>query len=373
LEAVSVAAVRGGAQGTAQRMDEANLKQARILIVDDQPANVLLLQSLLEVSEFANVVSTTDSSQVLSLCAGDEPDLILLDLQMPAPDGFEVMRQLEPWTKASIPIPILVLTADNTRESKTRALSVGASDFLTKPVDTTEVVLRVKNLLTMRFLQLELRSHNVVLEQRVLERTRDLEEARSELVERLALAAEYRDDATRDHARRVGRLSGLMAARLGLPDETVESIRRGAPLHDVGKLAVPDSILLKPEGLTPDEREAMKVHAAVGGEILGRSRSPLLRMSEEIALTHHEWWDGTGYPHGLKGEEIPLSGRIVAAADVFDALTHRQSYKDAWPVERAITEIHRLSGRQFDPRVVETLIAVAGEVAPPAERVRRVA
>jgi len=346
-------------------LDAGALKGSRILIVDDQPQNVMLLERLLAVDGYTAVTSTTDSSQVLSLAAELDPDLILLDLQMPQPNGFQVMQQLEPWTRGSVRLPILVLTADGTRDAKTRALSVGASDFLTKPFDTTEVLLRVANLLTTRLLQLELRDQNVLLEQRVRERTRELEEARLEILERLARASEYRDDATGKHAARVGALSAVLAEGVGLPTETVELIERAAPLHDVGKIAVSDSILLKPGKLTPDEFEAMKVHASVGGEILGRSRSPLLRMSEEIAVTHHEWWDGSGYPVGLKGEEIPISGRIVALADAYDALTHVRPYREAWPRERALAEVRRLSGRQFDPQLVPLL---AGHVEAATDR-----
>lgn len=351
-------------------MEASALKQSRILVVDDQPQNVMLLERLLGVSEYTSVRSTSDSGQVLTLCAELEPDIVLLDLQMPHPDGFEIMRQLEPWTQGPTRLPILVLTADGTRETKTRALSVGASDFLTKPFDTTEVLLRVANLLTTRLLQLELRDQNVLLEQRVRdrtqtlrERTHELEEARLEILDRLARAAEYRDDATGEHARRVGRLAALLAERAGLPRETVELIERAAPLHDVGKVAVSDLILLKRGKLTPDEFGAMKAHTLVGGELLGRSVSPLLRMSEEIALTHHEWWDGSGYPSGLSREQIPISGRIVALADVYDALTHVRPYKEAWSPERALAEIERLSGRQFDPQLVGRLAALVPQVA----------
>ncbi len=334
-------------------LEAPDVMKGRVLIVDDQPQNVMLLEKLLGVSRFTNVVGTTDPTQVVALCAAGEPDLLLLDLQMPEMDGFEVMQQLEPWIQGATRLPILVLTADSTRETRMRALSAGASDFLTKPFDTTEVVLRVKNLMLTRLLALELQNQNALLEQRVLERTLALEQARLEIVDRLALAAEYRDDATGEHGRRVGRLAALVARGLGLPADTVELIERAAPLHDVGKLAVPDEILLKPGKLTPDELEAMKLHTVVGGEILGRSRSELLRMSEEIALTHHEWWDGSGYPCGLEGEEIPLVGRIAALADVFDALTHRRPHRRAWPVAEALAEIERLRGRQFDPQVVD--------------------
>lgn len=351
-------------------MAASSLKDARILIVDDQPDNVMLLERLLRVTQYTNVTSTTDSRRVLGLCAELDPHLLLLDLQMPEPDGFEIMRQLQPLTHGSARLPVLVLTADGTHETKTRALSAGASDFLTKPFDTTEVLLRVANLLTTRLLQLELRDQNVLLERRVRERTeklrertQELEEARLEIMDRLARAAEYRDDATGEHARRVGQLAALIAERAGLPAEICELIERAAPLHDVGKVAVSDLILLKPGKLTADEFEAVKSHTSVGGEILGRSRSSLLRMSEQIALTHHEWWDGSGYPSGLAREQIPISGRIVALADVYDALTNERPYKEAWPPERALEEIVRLSGRQFDPELVEHLAALVPHTA----------
>ena len=352
---------------------ERAVKDGRILIVDDEPRNVLLLERLLAVAEFTNVASTTDSSEVLARCVEEQPDLLLLDLQMPSPDGFEVMTQLEPWLTGTTRMPILVLTADGTRETKMRALSSGASDFLSKPFDTTEVVLRVKNLLLTRLLALELRNHNQLLEQRVRERTRELEEARLEVVERLALAADYRDDATGEHARRVGRIAAMIARALELPEATVELIRHAAPLHDIGQVAVSDAILLKSGNLTADEFEAMKLHTIVGAEILGRSRSELLRMSEEIALTHHEWWDGSGYPAGLKGEEIPLTGRIVAVADVFDTLTDSRPYKPAWPFERAVAEVRSLRGRQLDPRLVDVFVPVVEELMPPIAADARVA
>jgi putative two-component system response regulator len=342
-------------------LDDDAVKRARILIVDDQEANVLVLERLLDVSDFTNVVSTTNSSRVVAMCVEDEPDIILLDLLMPAPDGFEVMSMLAPWIRGSTRLPVLVLTADTNAETKRRALAMGASDFLSKPFDLNEVVLRVRNLLLTRLLQLELRDQNRLLEQRVRERTRDLEEARLEIIDRLALAAEYRDDATGEHTQRVGRLAGLVAAELGLPDETVELIRRAAPLHDVGKLGISDAILLKRGRLTDIEYDAMKLHVTIGAEILGRSRSRLLQLSEEIALTHHERWDGSGYPAGLKGDAIPISGRIAALADVYDALVHERPYKEAWSHEQAVAEIRRLRGVHFDPRVVDAFVSLDRE------------
>jgi putative two-component system response regulator len=187
----------------------------------------------------------------------------------------------------------------------------------------------------------------------VAERTRDLEQARFEILDRLALAEEYRDDVTQEHARRIGRTCSLLARELGLPDENAELLRRAAPVHDVGKIGIPDAILLKPGKLDDAEFERIKTHTTIGAEILSGGSSPLLQTAERVALTHHERWDGQGYPRGLSGEQIPLIGRIAAVADVFDALTHDRPYKHAWPVEESVDEIVCERGRQFDPSVVK--------------------
>jgi putative two-component system response regulator len=332
-------------------MDENARKKARIIIVDDERANVELLERILEQDGYSNVGGTTEPETVVALCTQTPPDLLLLDLHMPRLDGFGLLDQLKPWLEPRA-VPVLVLTADTTREAKRRALSGGASDLLTKPFDASEALIRIRNLLLTRFLQLELRRQNLVLEERVRERTSDLATARLEVLARLAMASEYRDDDTGGHIQRVGRTSGQLARALGLDESTVDLIRNAAPLHDVGKIGVPDHILLKPGRLTDEERERMKVHVSIGASILAHSKSPLLRMAEQITLTHHEWWDGTGYPRGLRGEAIALGGRIVAIADVFDALTQDRPYKNAIGLDDALAEIRALSGRQFDPRIV---------------------
>ena len=316
-----------------------------------------LLERLLKQSGYANLVTTTDSSRVLELCARMPPDLILLDLHMPSPDGFEVLDQLEPWISGRW-LPVLVLTADVNRDTKQRALAGGAKDFLVKPLDTIEVLLRIRNLLETRFLQLEFRKQNLELEQRVYDQHVDLGDARLEMLQRLALAAEYRDDATGQHTERVGRTAALVARGLDVEPEEAELIRYAATLHDVGKIGVPDSILLKPARLTEAEYDQMKRHVTVGAMILSGSRSPLLRVAEQVALTHHEWWDGGGYLTGMQGEEIPLAGRIAAVADVFDALTTDRPYKAAMPLDDALEEIHALRGTQFDPDVVDAFEAL---------------
>lgn len=344
-------------------MPETLIKQGSILIVDDEKANVRLLEITLEDAGYTNVCSTTDSRQALALFRSNRPDLVLLDLAMPHLDGFAVMRQLHAEMATNVDVgdnavPILVLTADAISATKHKALKEGAEDFLTKPLDEIEVLLRINNLLEARF-------HSVLLEAKVQERTRDLEKRTQELeqsqletLQRLALAAEYRDDDTGLHTKRVGLMSAQIAHVLGLPQAQVDLMMRAAPLHDVGKIGITDAILLKPDKLTDDEFSAMKEHAAIGAKMLSGSTSPWLRMAEEIALSHHERWDGRGYPQKLSGEDIPLVGRIVAVADVFDALTHERPYKKAWAVEDAVAEIESKSGTQFDERVVNAFLAL---------------
>jgi putative two-component system response regulator len=328
------------------------LHSSRILVVDDQPTNVRLLEGLLARWGFNNVTGLTDPALVARRVSDEPPDLVMLDLHMPELSGLDVMRLLEPESDPSTPVPILVLTADSTVETKRQALAAGASDFLTKPFDSEEVRLRVSNLLRTRRLETQLKRHSDELEERVLERTRALEQAKLEIAERLAMAAEYRDDETHQHAERIGHTAALLGARLGLSTATLADLRRAAPLHDIGKIAITDAILLKPGRLTAEEFETIKTHTVVGARILSGSSSALLQIAEEIALTHHERWDGTGYPRSLSGQAIPLTGRIVAVADVFDALTHRRPYKEAWPVENAADEVMKAAGSHFDPDIV---------------------
>ena len=339
------------------------LKKAKILIVDDQEANTCLLEQILQHGEYTNIKSTNDSRRVLPLYTEFRPDLILLDLLMPYLDGFEIMKQLKSRISEDTYLPILVLTADTASEVKQKALSMGAKDFLTKPFDVIEVLLRINNLIETRLLYHQLESQNQILEERVRERTRELEDAQIEILERLALAAEYRDDNTGEHAQRVGSLSALIAQTLGLSESQVKLIRQAATLHDIGKIGIPDQILFKPDKLTTVEYEIIRTHITIGDKILFGSKSPLLQMAEEIALTHHERWDGTGYL-GLKEEEIPMTGRIVAIVDFFDAVTHERPYKKAWPEEEALAEIKEQSGRHFDPRVVEAFLQVIERKRP---------
>jgi putative two-component system response regulator len=344
---------------------------AHILIVDDQEANVAVLEAMLETAGYTQLSSLADGREVAAFYTTHAPDLILLDLHMPHLDGFAVLARLGLLIPPDSYLPILVLTADITPEAKQRALGLGARDFLTKPFDRTEVCLRIKNLLETRLLHLGLQDQNRLLEARVRERTQALLQAQQEIIERLALAAEYRDDETGRHAQRVGETAALLARALGVPTAQVELIRRAAPLHDVGKIGIADQILLKAGPLTGEELERMRRHAAIGAGILSGSTFALLQVAEEIALSHHERWDGSGYPGGLAGAAIPLAGRIVALADVYDALTHARPYKQAWSVDEALAEIERQRGLQFDPRVVDafwSIMAPRRAAAPTAAR-----
>jgi putative two-component system response regulator len=331
-------------------------RNARILVVDDEEGNVDILRRTLTHAGFARIESTCDSREATSLYVQHRPDLILLDLHMPHLDGLDVMDQLNEIAEASY-LPILILSGDLTPEARREALSRGAKDFVGKPFQQDELLLRIRTLLETRFLYIQIQSQNQLLEAKVRERTRALEEAQIEIVERLAVAAEFRDDNTGQHTQRVGQMSALLAKQIGLPDSQVSLIRRAAALHDVGKIGVPDAILMKMGKLTPEEFEVVKSHTSIGARILSGGKFPLLRLAEEIAFTHHERWDGDGYA-GIRAGDIALAGRLVAVADVFDALTQQRPYKPAWPIAEAIAEIERQRGRQFDPDVVEAFMRV---------------
>ncbi|HXG45118.1 MAG TPA: HD domain-containing phosphohydrolase [Gemmatimonadales bacterium] len=330
-----------------------HLEDARILVVDDEEANLSVLRRVLAAAGFNQVFTEQDGRLVVQRFLELAPDLVLLDLHLPGRDGFAILEEIGNLSRGEQFVPVLVLTGDHAPETRQRALALGAKDFLNKPFDLSETLLRIRNLVETRFLYRELAGRNERLEVAVQERTRELHDSQVEMLERLAAAAEFRDDETGDHTRRVGRLAADLAERLGQSPREVELLRRAAPLHDVGKIGIPDRILLKPDRLTPEEFDIIKQHTIIGARILARGRSPLLQLAERIALSHHERWDGTGYPNGVAGSNIPLEARIVAVADFYDALTNTRPYRPALPKDRVRAMVRAGRGSHFDPVVVD--------------------
>jgi putative two-component system response regulator len=329
-------------------------RPAKILVIDDQEQNIKLLTRILEKDGYEQVRWTTNAAEGLSIYTEFNPDLVLLDLHMREKDGFEVLQEIVSHSGSAL-VPVLMITADDSADVKRRALALGAKDFVGKPFDSGEVLLRIRNLLETHFLYQRLRDQNADLERKVVERTRELEQSQLEVLERLAVAVEFRDDDTGNHTKRVGEVSAMLAQTIKLEGATTELIRRAAPLHDIGKVGIPDSILLKAGPLTGEEFELMKMHTVIGSRMLSKGRSELVRFSQRIARSHHEWWDGSGYPDRVSGQSIPLEARIVAVADFLDALTHERPYRAAWGIDDTLAEIRRRSGTHFDPTIVKAL------------------
>ena len=327
-------------------------QKAAILIVDDQMTNVMLLENILQAAGYTNVHSTTESSDVARIYREINPDLICLDIRMPEVDGFQVMGQLKIVNKRAY-LPILVLTSEEDRGTRLRALESGAKDFLNKPFDKVEVLMRIRNLLETSLLHKENTQQMETLEETVLARTKELEDTQREVIHRLGRAAEYRDNDTGSHIVRMSHYAAILAQAVGMSEEECKLIQQAMPMHDIGKIGIPDEILLKPGQLTTEEWHTMRRHTLIGAELLSGSDSPLLQMAEIIALTHHEKWDGSGYPNKLSGEDIPLPGRICAICDIFDALTSQRPYKEAWAVEKATEHIREISESHLDPQLVE--------------------
>ncbi len=339
-------------------MHSTDFFDARILVIDDEPSKVRLITSLLTIRGYRQIASETDSSKASVTFKDYQPDLVILDLHMSPKDGFAILLELGLLIPANSYLPILVLTGDVTSEAKERALASGAMDFLAKPFSAAEIILRVKNLLQTRAMHLDLLDERNRLEERVRERTWEVLQIQDEILYRLARVAEYRDDASGDHTKRVSEVVRMIAADMSLPADKVELMAKASLLHDIGKVAIPDNILQKPGKLTEEEFVRIKDHTGIGGEMLKNSSSELLQMAESIARYHHERWDGSGY-EGLEGMFIPIEARITAVADVFDALMSSRPYKEAWMPEAALAEIERLAGSHFDPQVVASFNRVA--------------
>lgn len=342
-------------------------KKAKILCADDEERNLLLMKAMLTPLGY-EIIMARDGEEALEKVQETRPDVILLDIMMPKMDGFEVARQLKENEETRI-IPIVMVTALRDVEDRVKALKAGADDFLSKPVDKTELRTRVQSLLKVKAYHDHMRNYQKELEAEVAKRTEQLSKAFEKVkkasidtIYRLSRTAEYKDEDTGAHILRMNNYSAAVARKMGLNDKTVEAILYAAPMHDVGKIGIPDSILVKPGKLDPEEWVLMKQHCVIGGKILEGSGAGFIRLAEVIALTHHEKWDGSGYHQGLKGKKIPLVGRIVALADVFDALTTRRPYKEPFSLEKSYAIIRESSGSHFDPDVVNAFFAVEDEI-----------
>ncbi len=327
-------------------------EQATVLVVDDEPYNVSFLETVLGIDY--HVMTAINGSKALEIAASEPPDLILLDLMMPDMDGYEVCRRLKsnPLTRS---IPVIFVTTVGSMENETMGFEVGAVDYVTKPISLPILQARVRT-------HLALSDQNRMLEVKVKERTRELAESRMEIIRRLGQAAEYKDNETGMHIVRMSHYSRLLGLAAGMDESEADLLFNASPMHDIGKIGTPDNILKKPAGLDADEWEQMKLHPGIGMKIIGDHDSLLLQTAGLIAYTHHEKWNGKGYPQGLIGDEIPLVGRIVAIADVFDALTSTRPYKKAWSIHEATELIKQESGEHFDPHLAELFITIMPQV-----------
>lgn len=359
------------------------IRQASVAIVDDEPINIKVTQKYLSSAGYQNFVTTTEAPAALELIRRERPDVVLLDIMMPVVSGLEILEALRSEAELAS-IPVLILTAATDPEIKVRALELGATDFLAKPVDPSELVPRVRNVLVVKAHQDHLARYAQRLETEVSRRTQELAVSRQEILEVLARAAEYRDENTGQHIIRVGKYAAIVARRSGLDHRAVELIEQAAQLHDVGKIGIPDNILKKPGKLERAEYQLMKEHCyygqkilqkmsqeefelikkspEVGEKILSTRSSELVRLAAKIAISHHEWWDGSGYPRGLTGCDIPLEGRITAVADVYDALSTQRPYKPSLSVTQCLELMYQRRGTQFDPQVFDTFVRGMDEI-----------
>lgn len=327
-------------------MIENEQNRATLLLVDDEPVNLRVLKNLL--SRQYNLCFAKSGDEAIRLAQSESPDLILLDVMMPGMTGLEACRRLksEASTKS---IPVIFVTALSEDNDEAAGFEAGGVDYITKPISSAVVKARVKNHLS-------------------LVQAEELRKTRLQVIQRLGRAAEYKDNETGTHVLRMSHYSKVLALAYGLSEQAADNLLHAAPMHDIGKIGIADSILLKPGKLTDEEYDIMKTHASIGADIIGDADSELMRLAKSVAITHHEKWDGSGYPNGLAGEDIPLEGRIVAIADVFDALTNKRPYKEAWPIEDAMGFIKGQSGKHFEPKLVELLEASLPKILEIKER-----
>jgi putative two-component system response regulator len=316
--------------GYEQQLRTLSEQMPRLLVVDDEPNNLRVMRQILQ--DKYELAFAKDGVRAIALALEQKPHLILMDVMMPEMDGFEACRRIKQIDELAH-IPLIFVTAMTDIEDETQGFRLGAVDYIAKPISAAIVRARVENHLS-------------------LVRAAEVEMTRLEIIRRLGRAAEYRDNETGLHVIRMSHYSRLLGEEVGLNGRASDLLLNAAPMHDIGKIGIPDRILLKPSALDPDEWKTMREHPQIGAKIIGGDTSELLQLAQTIALTHHEKWDGSGYPKGLAGEEIPLVGRIIAIADVFDALTTRRPYKNAWPHEQAIDYLQAQSGAHFDPQLV---------------------
>lgn len=329
-----------------------NPEKQTILVVDDIPDNIEVLVGILK--DRYNVKAAINGTKALKIAQESPPDIILLDVMMPEIDGFEVCRQLKANFKTKH-IPVIFVTAKSDVVDELKGFELGAVDYITKPISPPIVITRVQT-------QLALSDQNRELEHKVRLRTQQLHETRLQIIQRLGKAAEYKDNETGLHVIRMSRYAHILAKAAGMQDEDAELLMNAAPMHDIGKIGIADKILKKPGSLTETEYEEMKLHSSIGADVIGGDSSDLLELAEIIAISHHEKWDGTGYPNNLAGEEIPLAGRIVAIADVFDALTSVRPYKKEWSVDEAVIFLEKEAGKHFDPDLVKLFVNAMPEI-----------
>jgi len=353
---------------------------SRVMIVDDEPVNIKVARKYLQIAGYTNFITVTDSTLALDTIRREKPDVIILDVMMPQVSGLDILQAIRADAELSY-LPVLILTASTDAETRKSALTLGATDFLAKPVDASELVPRVRNSLVVKAHHDHLSEYSSHLEQEVRHRTSQLEASRLHVVHALARAAEYRDDDTGKHVLRVGRYTAVLARELGMPEERIPMLEIAAQLHDVGKIGVPDAILLKPGKLDDAEFAIMRRHCEYGFKIIApdteidnaadsstsfalseRGNSPMLAMAARIALTHHEKWDGSGYPRKIAGADIPLEGRMVAVADVFDALSSERPYKKPFPLEKCIQILQEGRNKHFDETIVAAFMRRLGDI-----------
>lgn len=340
--------------------------EARILMVDDQQENLDLLHDMLTAGGYRHLTALSDSREAVSRYAVLRPHLVLLDINMPHLDGFEVLQQLKTVEREGL-LNVLILTAQQDADTRVRALQLGAKDFLAKPFNIPEATARIHNMLESRLLYQQVLSQAEILEDTVTRRTAELRGAQHEVVQRLALVAERRDPETGAHIVRMSRACAKVAVAGGWPADEVDLLLYASPLHDVGKIGIPDAVLLKPGPLTAEEWVVMRRHTSIGAELLSGGTSQLMRTARTIAQSHHEWWDGTGYPDGLVGKAIPMAARIAAVCDVFDAMTNDRCYHHALSVEVVVEYIKSARGTHFDPGVVEWFLRALPEISAKEE------